>query len=145
MSNTIKARLQRSADDRDAIWTPAPATPAPVAVPASLPDGFEAEIVALIHAPRAEGETAHDGHRRKEQAIGAWFDVLTTVQARALHARLVRPRGEDALATAFGRFARERQERLLAFLADTARRQAMRAARAASPLHLTATPWAAAG
>jgi hypothetical protein len=143
--DTIKMRLRRSADEQDTIWTPPPASPRAAAISDALPDGFEAEVIAQIVAPLAAGETANDGHRRKEHAIGAWFDTLTILQARALHARLARPRGGDTLAAAFGRLGHERRERLLAFLAATRRRQAMRAARECNPVTVTVKAWAGTG
>lgn len=58
------------------------------------------------------------------------FATLDARTARALHHRLALPRQHDALAELFGRFTVERRTRLLKFLEDTRRREAVGTARA---------------
>jgi hypothetical protein len=54
---------------------------------------------------------------------------LTIADARELHRRFSNAATDDALATSFKRLIGERRARLLAFLADARRRNAIQAAR----------------
>ncbi|HEU0033131.1 MAG TPA: hypothetical protein VFQ53_21005 [Kofleriaceae bacterium] len=93
--------------------------------PAPRAESREAELLQLLLAPLRDGETATQGHDRKEREVGAWFAQLAPIDAFQLHRRLANPRSDDALAAAFGRMIPARRLRLLAFLGDAKRRAAM--------------------
>jgi hypothetical protein len=82
----------------------------------------------VLESPQEYGETIEVAFRRKEQALVSLFAALGPRDALALHARLSSPREGDALAARFARLVRERRDRLLAFLADARRREAVAAA-----------------
>jgi hypothetical protein len=82
-------------------------------------------LLALLEAPLHSGETAHAGFMRKEAELRSAFATLTILEARALHARLTNPRSGDQLAAAFRRLTIDRRVRLINFLADARRREAL--------------------
>ncbi len=88
------------------------------------PEAERAILDALASSPRA-GETVALAFQRIEHQVGLLFAKLTVLQARALHRRLSQPVEGDALAARFGRLVRERRLRLLAFLGDARRREAL--------------------
>ena len=90
---------------------------------------LEAEIAAAIDAPLLPGEQLAAAFRRKELTLGDLFARLTVVEARELHRRFTRTAADDALAVRFNRLVSERRARLLAFLADARRREALQQAR----------------
>lgn len=90
---------------------------------------LDGRLLAILAAPLASGETAHVGFARKEHELGAAFAALTVHDARNLHARLANPKPGDMLAHQFARLTLERRARLLTFLADARRREALAAAR----------------
>ena len=98
--------------------TPEPARAAP-----------DAALIAILDSQLLPGETAAVGFHRKEVELGNAFAKLTVLESRALHARLANPRSGDALAEKFSRLTAERRARLLAFLADARRREAIATAR----------------
>ncbi|HWO22573.1 MAG TPA: hypothetical protein VNO30_27630 [Kofleriaceae bacterium] len=105
---------------------PAPAPrppPAPTPAPALTIDD---QLIAILEAPLLPGETVASGYRRKEAALGAALAALTVPEARALHARLLAAHPGDLLADKLTRLTAERRHRLLAFLADARRREALR-------------------
>ncbi len=75
------------------------------------------------------GETAAAGFARKERELCAVLVQLSIQEARAVHQRLASPKVGDVLAEKFGRLTIERRTRLLAFVADARRREAVAAAR----------------
>ena len=89
----------------------------------------DAALLAVLEAALAPGETVHAGFQRKEAELRAAFASLSVLESRALHARLAHPRSGDALAAAFARLTIERRMRLLAFIADARRREAVAFAR----------------
>ncbi len=97
--------------------------------PAALPPGLVDELIAIITAPLRDGETAATGFARKEAELRGAFAAVGIVESLALHARLVNPRPEDPLATAFARLTADRRLRLVEFLADARRRAARYGAR----------------
>ncbi len=101
-----------------------PARPVTVAC-----DAIDAPLIAILDAPLRFRETAHEGFRRKEHELASAFAALTVLEARALHARLASRHPDDALALRFGRLVIDRRTRLLEFLADARRRQAISAGR----------------
>lgn len=94
--------------------------------PPPLPTEKEAAFIAIIEAPLQFGETAQFGFARKEAELRTAFASLTVIEARALQMRLSNPRNGDQLAAAFIRVTRDRRERLVNFLADARRREALR-------------------
>jgi hypothetical protein len=100
--------------------------PRPAATPTA---SLDARLLAILDAPLAAGETFAAGYARKEAELGALLAPLAVADARSLHARLSTPRSGDELAAKFARLTTDRRGRLLAFLADVRRRQAIVAAR----------------
>lgn len=90
----------------------------------------DAEILGVLATPAVAGESTDAFHRRKEHLLGALFAALGAAEADALHERLsTTPRADDRVAAQFGRLVHERRERLLAFLGDARRREAIENAR----------------
>lgn len=83
------------------------------------------KLVAILEAPAASHETVEVAFTRKEREIGSLFSQLSVPECRALHARLANPQPADEVAVTFGRLVIARRTRLLAFLADVRRRQAI--------------------
>ncbi len=90
---------------------------------------LEAEIAAVLDAPPLPGEQLAAAFRRKELTLGDLFARLTVAEARELHRRFTCSLADDALAVRFNRLVSERRARLLAFLADARRREALQQAR----------------
>jgi hypothetical protein len=91
--------------------------------------GVDAELIRILDAPLAYGMTAREGFMRKEADLRAAFAAQPVATQRALHARLSNARAGDELATKFHQLTAERRTRLLSFLADARRREALAAAR----------------
>lgn len=89
----------------------------------------DATLIRILDAPLAFGMTAREGFMRKEAELRAAFAALPVATQRALHARLSNPCAGDELAATFHRLTAERRTRLLNFLADARRREALAAAR----------------
>jgi hypothetical protein len=106
---------------------PAPraAHAAPPPAPAVPPLACEPALIAILDAPVAPGETATDGFRRKEHEVGAVFAAMSIIDSWHLHRRLLRNAPGDALAASFQRLTGERRDRLLRFLGDARRREAL--------------------
>jgi hypothetical protein len=96
--------------------------------PQTIASSEDATLLGILAAPLALGETAQLGYLRKECELRAAFAALPVARARALHARLATPRPGDTLAARFGALVVERKHRLLVFLADARRREAIAAA-----------------
>jgi hypothetical protein len=93
----------------------------------------DAELIRILDAPLAPGETSLAGFTRKEVDLGAVFAALSVPTARALQARLTNPKPGDVLADRFGRLTADRRNRLISFLADARRRAAIAQARGVQP------------
>ena len=91
-----------------------------------LSSSKDASFIAILEAPLQCRETVHFGFARKEAELVAAFATLSVLESRALHARLSNPRSGDVLAAAFMRMTYERRARLISFLADARRREALR-------------------
>lgn len=89
--------------------------------PSELDPQIEQRMIAILVSDREGGETIELAYKRKEHELATAFAGLTAAQARALHARLLAPRQDDALASSFARLVETRRIRLMAFLL-TARR-----------------------
>lgn len=107
----------------------APVTPLAVPI-ATLPTAIEDAILTVLTAGPLPGETTSVAFQRKERELGARFAALTVVQSMDLHDRLSNPDDRDALARQFQRLVAERRARLLTFLADARRREAIASVRA---------------
>jgi hypothetical protein len=131
----LLGRLGPAADGRGAAEERAPASgvaPAGsmrVARPAAALEAVDERLIEILDAPLAMGETAASGFLRKEQAIVAVLATLTVLESRALLARIRTARAGDRLVEKLGRLTAERRGRLLAFLADARRREALQLAR----------------
>jgi hypothetical protein len=125
----IEASPPPAASD-EPLYEPPPLAilPKRVALPPPVP-ALDAQLAAILDAPLALGETAAVGFARKERELGTVFAELSPLAARALHLRLEHPTPGDALAAKFARLTIERRHRLLVFLADARRREALRGAR----------------
>jgi hypothetical protein len=86
---------------------------------------IEGELHAALDAPARHGETLDFAFRRKEAELRVLFGALRPIDAMALHKRLAHPRPGDLLAERFARLVIERRTRLLAFLGDARRREAI--------------------
>lgn len=96
-------------------------------VPSPSPtDDVDHQLLTILHARPEPGETLDHAFRRKELAIAGVFEALSIAASREMHRRLSNPRPGDALATRFALLVVERRGRLLAFLADARRREALR-------------------
>jgi hypothetical protein len=101
----------------------------PVAPCSSIPQESERALFAILECGAQLGETIDAHNRRKERELGALFATLSVLQARALHKRLSSPAADDPIATRFARMIAERRHRLLVFLADARRREAIHTSR----------------
>lgn len=84
--------------------------------------------IAVLDGPAQPGEPLAFAFRRKEQDLTRLFGTLDALTARALQRRLASPSPSDALASRFARITPERRARLVAFLGDARRREALRQA-----------------
>jgi hypothetical protein len=96
---------------------------------------LELEIRGVLDTPPRPGEQLEAAFRRKEHMLGELFARLSVMDARTLHHRLDVAHAGDELAASFGRLRADRRARLLAFLADARRREAMRFARRIGSSH----------
>jgi hypothetical protein len=88
-------------------------------------------LLAILESPAGIGETIAAAFARRERELIATLSALSVFEARALEQRLRRPRATDLVARAFSRWTEERRSRVLAFLADARRREALANARRA--------------
>jgi hypothetical protein len=105
------------------------AAPATLRTPTTVASTNDAVLIGILDTPLEPGMTAREGFLRKEAELRAAFAALPVAAQRALHARLSNPRPGDELATKFHNLTAERRTRLLTFLADARRREALAAAR----------------
>lgn len=92
---------------------------------ASHPVSLDQRIIDIIESPPLPEEQKESAFRRKEYELGEFFATLTVSECRALHRRLRVASLQDPLVVSFGRMVAVRRARLLAFLADARRREAM--------------------
>jgi hypothetical protein len=119
--------LFRNEDSARGLADPRPSSPTIAIRPptAPRPDTLDARLIGILDAPLELGETATSGFARKERELGAVFATLTVLEARVMQARLATVRTDDELANKFARLTCERRGRLISFLADARRREAM--------------------
>lgn len=90
------------------------------------PVSHEAEIVAILDGPAAPDETRELAFRRKERELLLAFDAMNVRDSMELHRRLRLTLPDDPIAARFARLIAPRRHRLMSFLADARRREAMR-------------------
>lgn len=95
-----------------------------------LDQAKNAALLGILRAPLLLGESAQLGFARKENELREAFAALTVLESHAVRARLSNPRSDDELAVAFMRMTHERRARLISFLADARRREALGYSRA---------------
>ena len=103
------------------------AQPAVLTTPIIVASSNDAALIGVLDSPAAPGETCRDQFARKEVALRAAFASLSVATQRALHRRLSAAAPGDVLAERFSRLAADRRARLLAFLGDARRREALNA------------------
>jgi hypothetical protein len=86
---------------------------------------LEPDIQAVLAARAHPGEQLAFAFKRKEQQLGDLFARLSVADSRELHRRLTLAIADDELATMFNRLVADRRARLIAFLADARRREAL--------------------
>lgn len=125
---TATSSIFRDPRPRTSLATPRPPTAPtvairpPSAVVATTADGT---LIAILDAPLATTENAFLGFARKEHDMGVLLATLSVLECRLLHKRLTNPQHGDELANKFARLTLERRGRLLDFLADARRREAL--------------------
>ena len=98
---------------------------AAVSTKRATPVSSEVPLIAILDRPLGKGEPASIGFARKEHDLIAAFAKLTVLEARAIHARLTINAPDDVLAAKFALLTVDRRTRLLYFLADARRREAV--------------------
>ncbi len=91
----------------------------------AAPVSNDGPLIAILDRPLGKGEPASLGFARKEHDLGAAFAKLTVLEARKIHARLTINAPDDVLAARFAQLTVDRRDRLLSFLADARRRDAL--------------------
>jgi hypothetical protein len=119
---------QRTIETRTIETTPRAVTTKPSPRP-PVGEDRDAGPLAILEAPLLPGEPAFAGFARKEAELRAAFAALSVMEARALHARFSHPKANDRLAQLFMRLTADRRARLINFLADARRREALAANR----------------
>jgi hypothetical protein len=84
----------------------------------------EAEIVAIVSAPLTGGATV--GYAQKEALLRDVLEELSHAESRTLALRIRQGSPEDPLTPPFQRWTAERRARIVAFLEDSRRREALR-------------------
>jgi len=82
-------------------------------------------LLTILEAPLYCYETAAVGFARKEAELRQVMSLLTVAESRALQSRLSNPKPGDQLAELFMRMTADRRARLINFLADARRREAL--------------------
>lgn len=90
---------------------------------------LETEILSVMDRRPEPGERLEFAFRRKELELMAVFDRLTLADSHELHRRLTLMLADDPIARVFARLVPDRRQRLVAFLRDARRREAVRAAK----------------
>jgi hypothetical protein len=90
---------------------------------------LEQEILAVLDAPPQAHEQIAFAFQRKENELRVLFDRLTLEDSRELLRRLTLRVSGDCIADRMERLNADRRARLIAFLGDARRREAIRGAR----------------
>jgi len=128
----VNAKVDDAVDATPAISI-RPTAPRAVKPAATVSPSIERAIIDIIGAAPRAGETTELAFRRKEHELGDLFPTLSVIESRTLHRRLSNESASDTVAKAFGRMVADRRARLLAFLADVRRREAIASARRVAP------------
>lgn len=129
-ASVLEGERERDVDARARCRLASAPEPGLAAEPVADPGGeFDARLLGILAGGPADGETLDAAFRRKERELGALFATLDVATSRALHRRLSISADGDVVAARFGRLVSERRARLLAFLADARRREAIARAR----------------
>jgi hypothetical protein len=118
----------RSDASLSSIYEPVACPPAPRVVEPPLDRTTEDRMLAILDSSAQPGEPLAFAFRRKEEDLTRLFRTLDVLTARALQRRLASPAPSDELASRFARITPERRARLLGFLGDARRRDALRKA-----------------
>jgi len=127
---TATSSIFRDARPRTSLATPRPATAPTIAIrppTAVVPTTADGTLIAVLDSPLGTTENAFIGFARKEHEMSVLFASLSVLECRLLHKRLANPQHGDELANKFARLTHERRGRLLDFLADARRREAIAA------------------
>ena len=132
-SGPLRLARPSAPPDSSASAVEAPAIARLVLVPRTTPTSITPEVERAITDVLASkpklGETIDLAFRRIERELASLFAQLTPAEARALKQRFELVREDDAVAARFNRLVANRRLRLLAFLGDARRREALTAAR----------------
>ncbi len=129
-SGRLTRRRSRKVADAAPIFEPTdtmrPATAPQTQIPCEvlLPAPIESEILAVLDSA-VDGETIAMTYQRREHELRGVFARLTVAESRGLQRRLSIPAPGDVLAARFNGMIAERCQRLLAFLGDARRREAL--------------------
>ncbi len=105
--------------------TPRPPTASPRAASPAWSVSSDVAILAILESQIQPYETAAVGFARKESELRHIFSTLSVAESRVLHSRLSSPLSGDQLAHSFTRLTADRRARLINFLADARRREAL--------------------
>jgi hypothetical protein len=111
------------------IWEPPPEYAAARRAPTpklTWSASTDVALLAILESPLRNDETAAIGFARKEAELRDVIAKLTVPEARVLQSRLSNPQASDQVATAFQRMTGERRARVINFLADARRREALK-------------------
>lgn len=89
------------------------------------PIAHEAAIIAILVRPTPNGELPSHAFHRKEQELRAQFAQLSIVDSLELDRRLSVNAPTDLIARSFSRLVPDRRARLVAFVRDARRREAL--------------------
>lgn len=89
----------------------------------------EDAIVSVLMRPTPDGELPSESFRKKEHELGVLFAQLSAIDSYELDRRLTVKAADDPIASRFSRLVPERQARLVTFVRDARRREALQSAR----------------
>lgn len=93
-------------------------------------NAYAVELMSILEAAAPDGLASSVVFRLKEEALLHVASTLTVTQSRQLYMRLATPAEGDLLAAAFHkRLVADRRNRILLFLSQAPRREALRTAR----------------
>lgn len=106
------------------VSTSAPPPPIP---PSAAPyhDPIDALLIAILEAPLGAGASTQACFVRKERELAEIFATLGGAASLAMQSRLTRCSPGDELAAKFARLTSDRRARLVHYLADVTRREAL--------------------
>lgn len=103
-----------------------PATP-PAPPPVAPESGLEHLLIEILRAPADQTLTVREAYARKEQALCDVIAAAPFIEVWMLHKRVTIGRSDDQLVAALQRLSPERRTKVIAFMADARRRDALRA------------------